>query len=365
MYRPPLLLALILNLASCGSVGSPDSGGPTSVDDDTGASEDDSGSMSSEESTSAGGETGGSTEETGVPECEFGAEPTVHLGNFISNEPVAETPEENKLGLLPLPNIDRSRWFWVYTPGDYDPGCPPPVVIALHPRGSLPSFSSSVVWSEDHLIEYATQTLDLWRPIADENGVMLIVPLGDPDILWMGLTWLAGPRTELVSELLDTVSAQLPFDERRVYLVGSGEGGHVALATAARAGELFAAVAAVNPPLFDGSSPIPYKGRDMILPRTIPEMIDQAGPGRTPMYVRAGDGEADTDLTCHGNNSLPDVCRFRDSSAIAFDHYETVVESLDAEFPVTLAPIPGPHYRPADAEDVTAMWDFLRVHELD
>ena len=67
----------------------------------------------------------------------------------------------------------------------------------------------------------------------------------------MGVSWYTGDRQKLFEALLKEVARTHVYDARRVYVVGSGEGGHVAVATALRHGDLIAAVAACNPPLFD------------------------------------------------------------------------------------------------------------------
>jgi poly(3-hydroxybutyrate) depolymerase len=353
------LLVLAPFIAACSvPVDSGETMGSSGTDEGIGT---ESGDVGDEESGDTDGMDPG---ETGEPECGTDAEATLHVGSFVSAEPTAQTEEEYHLSLKPLANIDRTKWFWVYTPDGYDPDCPPPVVIALHPRGSLGSFSTNIEWTQAHLEEYATDTLELWQPIADEHGAMLVVPLGDPDILWMGMSWLAGPRVELMEEILGVVSSQLPFDEDRIFLAGSGEGGHVALATGARAGDRFAAVAAVNPPLFDGASRIPHGGSEMILPQTVPELVADASERRVPMLVLAGAEDIETKLTCHSNSGFPGVCRYEDQSTIPLAHYEEVVPVLAEEFNATLTGIVGPHYRPADATDVAMMWDFLSTYSL-
>ena len=180
--------------------------------------------------------------------------PGLQVGVVDANEPAAQTGEESGLSLKPMPGLPQDKPFYLYVPKSYAANKPGPVVVILHPRGRLGSFSTQMKWTQEDLRKYADASLEPWKELAEKDNVLLVLPVGDPDILWMGVSWYTGDRQKLFEALLKEVARTHAYDARRVYVVGSGEGGHVAVATALRHGDLIAAVAACNPPLLDGKS---------------------------------------------------------------------------------------------------------------
>ena len=102
----------------------------------------------------------------------------------------------------------------------------------------------------------------LWLPIADREGLMLIIPDGlvggDGQQGWNDArnvpTNPDSNDVDFLGQLIETVAESYPIDFKRLYATGISNGGHMALRLAAEASGKFAAVAAVaaaNPdPIF-------------------------------------------------------------------------------------------------------------------
>jgi predicted esterase/Flp pilus assembly protein TadD len=284
----------------------------------------------------------------------------LQVGVVKPNEPVGQTAEESALALKPRPGQAQDKPFYLYVPKSYAAGKPGPVVVILHPRGPLGMFSTVMKWSRQDLRQYAAASLEPWKQLAERDNILLVLPVGDPDVLWMGVSWYTGDRQKLFEALLAKVAHTHAYDARRVYVVGSGEGGHVAVATALKHGDLFAAVAACNPPLFDG----PSRTERRIFPQTVPDMLKDAGKVKPPMLILAGNADKELRLVAHFNRGVS-VDRYEDDSAIPIEHIKKMVALLkDGGVNVELRDIAGRHYSPLPDEEVPAVWEFLKKHSL-
>ena len=76
--------------------------------------------------------------------------------------------------------------YWLYVPALYEKDSPLPLVIVLHERGRLRRFSTGTTFDESHLKVYAGNALAAWKDLAEEKGFLLLLPLGDADILCVG-----------------------------------------------------------------------------------------------------------------------------------------------------------------------------------
>ena len=99
------------------------------------------------------------------------------------------------------------RFLYSVPPG-YDPKTSSPLVVTLHGSGS-----------------HAMAFFELWKPVADSLGFILLTPQGDaprPD--GFGYTW--GEDAEhLVQMTIDQVRKDAHVDEKRIYLTGFSAGG--------------------------------------------------------------------------------------------------------------------------------------------
>jgi len=286
------------------------------------------------------------------------------VGNVDAKEPVAATPEEVHLGLKAHPNISQARPFWLFVPGGLAEGSKPPLVLVFHRRGRLRSFSARQVFGGKDLEIYAGKDLAAWKDLAAKEKFALLVPLGEPDILWMGMAWRTGDRGRLVTALLDAAAGMHAFDRSRVYLVGTGEGAHAALATAVRMGGGIAAVAACNPPLFTGAL---SKG-DIVYPETAAGLAAASKGRRPPMLVLAGTRDTELSAQSHRNLAVK-TARYQDSSRIPAAHIRKAVDVLvKAGFEIEFVTIDTRHYAPLPDERVEEVWNWLskrRVPEGD
>ncbi len=140
----------------------------------------------------------------------------------------------------------RTRWFRVYEP---DVAAPPggyPLLFVLHGGGGgMRSFLDNGTHAE-------------WPEIADEEGILLVVPNGvNPetgDTAGDDQNWndcrADAPAVEtgaddvgFVSALIDWVAARWPVDLERVYATGSSNGGLMSYRLAFELGDRIAAVA--------------------------------------------------------------------------------------------------------------------------
>ncbi len=300
--------------------------------------------------------------------------PGLHAGYFKLSEPFAVTDEEADLSLKPISGTQTERPFWLLVPASYNKEKPLPLVIVLHQRRPLRFFRTGMRFTTEDLPKFAQSELDAWRPLAEKEGFLLAVPLGDVDICQMGIWWRTGPREALFESLISTIQKSHAVDSSRIYVVASGEGAHVAIATAVRCGNLITAVAACNPPLFAGKSRRPYQNErlpgasEIILPETIDEMLAQAGKNKAPLLVLADTAEKELRLHAHFSSRRPGraqyAVRYQDTSAIPVEHLKLQAERLrQAGFPVEFRTIPGPHFAPLGQAMVPCVWQWLRQHK--
>ena len=195
----------------------------------------------------------------------------------------------------------------------------------------------------------------------------------------MGVSWYTGDRQKLFEALLKEVARTHAYDAQRVYVVGSGEGGHVAVATGLRHGDMIAAVAACNPPLFDGETIelmrklhftekviFPQTLPEIIFPQTVPKMLKEAGKVKPAMLILAGKADKKLRVAPRFNftGGVP-VERYADDSGIPLEYIEKMVALLkDGGVNVEFQGIAGGHYNPLPEEQVPAVWEFLKKHSL-
>ncbi|MDX1991918.1 MAG: PHB depolymerase family esterase [bacterium] len=120
-----------------------------------------------------------------------------------------------------LEHDGRDRAYLLYIPEGYDPTQPTPLVISIH------GFASSASQQ---------RTFSGWNDLADEHGFVVAYPQGTgfPSAFY----FLPANRETLVddqdfiSTLIDTLSASLCIDTRRVYVNGLSNGGAMSISVA-------------------------------------------------------------------------------------------------------------------------------------
>ena len=153
---------------------------------------------------------------------------------------------------------------------------------------------------------------------ADRAGVMLALPVGDPDILWMGMAWHCRDHDTYLRALVAAIHQTHAVDPRRIFVYGSGEGGHATVATATRSGDWLAAAAAFGPPFFDGAS----RRGNHVLPITVPEMLAAKSSRTSALLIMAGTQDKGTSFGYHSVGGVA-ADRYEDSGSIAASQVES------------------------------------------
>ena len=117
----------------------------------------------------------------------------------------------------------------LHVPPGLGAGEPLPLVVTLHGAGGNPE-----------------QGLDLFRPLADEFGLVLLAP-GSRGSTWDAVGGSYGPDAEAIDAALHQVFAELPVDGERVAIGGFSDGGSYALGLGLANGPLFSRVIAFSP----------------------------------------------------------------------------------------------------------------------
>jgi len=139
---------------------------------------------------------------------------------------------------LSLEHQGRTRTFWLYIPGGYDPATPAPLVIGLHGgTGTGAQFQDTAEMNA----------------AAETRGFIAVYPDGTGTLQ----TWNAGhccgsAVTDKVDDvgfiraLVAALQADLAIDPNRIYATGMSNGAMMCYRLAAEASDLFAAVAPVE-----------------------------------------------------------------------------------------------------------------------
>lgn len=117
----------------------------------------------------------------------------------------------------------------LYLPRGAHAGRPLPLVLTLHGAGGQPSGA-----------------LALFRPFADEHGLVLLAP-GSRASTWDAVRAGFGPDVEAIDRLLKMVFAEVPVDPARVAVAGFSDGASYALGLGLANGRLFRRVIAFSP----------------------------------------------------------------------------------------------------------------------
>jgi len=200
-----------------------------------------------------------------------------------------------------------TRSYYVYVPDSVT--APVPLILLLPGNGAS-----------------GMSQIEVWKSLAEEKNVILVAP----DSFYTQPPLPEEEVTEFLHNVLDTVKAAWPVDERRMYLFGHSAGAIVALYMAIAESRYFAAAAA-------------HAG---ILPDDFDHYMPHV-PRKIPVAIWVGDKDPYPYL------SLENVRNTRDK----FEKNG---------FPIQLTEIPGHdhnYYRIADTLNKT-IWEFLSTSSL-
>jgi len=138
----------------------------------------------------------------------------------------AEPPKDWKVGRFVDSIEGDERRYWAYVPEHYNPAFAYGLVVWLHPEADKREAS----------------TLELWRPLCEERGLILVAPPATEE------PW--GPfDVEFVLGVIARMQKQYTIDPARTVVVGEAEGGRLALFLALAKRDVLAGAATINVPL--------------------------------------------------------------------------------------------------------------------
>ncbi len=147
----------------------------------------------------------------------------------------------------------------IYAPPGYDAAAPPPLIIALHGRGSV-----------------AKEIADAWKQAAANAGAILVAPRAVHGVMSGGARWGTVEQTELIiDKALQNVADSYKYDADRVILTGFSQGGFMTFNLAVR-------------------SPERYRGAIPAAGRYEPRLVDvkSLSPSTSPrFYIMVGDAD--------------------------------------------------------------------------
>jgi polyhydroxybutyrate depolymerase len=135
-----------------------------------------------------------------------------------------------------IQSAGQGRKYLLYVPKSYDPSKPTPLVISMH---------GFVQWP-DH-----QQQISHWNKLADENGFIVVYPMGTSFPLRWGAITPSGDSTQagrdvtFISDLIDKLSAEYKIDPRRIYANGLSNGGGMSFLLACKLADRIAAIGGV------------------------------------------------------------------------------------------------------------------------
>ena len=168
------------------------------------------------------------------------------FGACAAPDPEPTVPEYTDPGTWPLSltHDDLEREAILYVPESWSPDAPTPVLLNFHGYGGTMA---------DHMEEAD------FRPIADEEGFVVVVPQGS--LLEGSPHWNNSAPSDdnksdaddfgFVEALLERVGELVPVDADRVYAVGYSNGGMMSFGLSCYRSELIAAVGSVSGAMLD------------------------------------------------------------------------------------------------------------------
>jgi len=130
----------------------------------------------------------------------------------------------------------EQRRYLLYVPDSYDPSTPAPLVISIHGFAEWPAHQ---------------QQISRWNDLADENGFLVVYPMGTSFPLRWRVSSEPGTSPDLeqdvafISDLIDYLEGQYNLDPARIYANGLSNGGGMTFVLACKLSERIAAIGSV------------------------------------------------------------------------------------------------------------------------
>jgi len=134
-----------------------------------------------------------------------------------------EAPKDLKIGRFVDTVEGDDRRFWAYVPEHYNPAYSYGLVVWLHPEADKREAS----------------TLDLWKPLCEERGLILVAPPASNE------EWGASD-VDFVLGVIAKMQKRYTIDPARTVVVGEAEGGRLALFLGLAKRDIVAAAATIG-----------------------------------------------------------------------------------------------------------------------
>ena len=122
--------------------------------------------------------------------------------------------------------------FFFSVPKTYNPAQRWPFIVVLHGKDSN-----------------AADFLDVWRPVADSLGFVLLAPQGEELAQWeLSYNWGKNAERSIL-KCMDVIKKHVNIDSQRVYLVGSSTGGELTYKIGFEYPKIFRGLASFGPSL--------------------------------------------------------------------------------------------------------------------
>ena len=147
--------------------------------------------------------------------------------------PIAAQPDEAfGAGQHPL-NLSKGRDGYVYVPKDYKKGVASPLMVVLHGAGQTSAWATRLF------------------PLADEFGVVLLVPDSRDERTWDMILGGFGPDVEFIMSALTVTRRHVTIDPSRRTLAGFSDGASYSLSLGIGTGDVFQHVIAFSPGIME------------------------------------------------------------------------------------------------------------------
>jgi len=267
-----------------------------------------------------------------------------------------------------IQSAGQARKYLLYVPPSYNSAKPVPLVISMH---------GFIEWP-DH-----QRQISHWNKLADENGFIVVYPMGTRFPLRWGTITPSGDSTQaerdvtFISDLIDKLSAEYSIDPSRIYANGLSNGGGMSFVLACKLSDRIAAIGAVA-----GAYSMPWSA---------------CNPSR-PVPVIVFHGDADPIVPYKGGTASPQKFTFPDiadwvahwarfnrcasqpvdlpaNGEVSGVHYTNCAQNADVEFYTIHGgghSWPGGEVMPKvvvghttqDIDATRVMWQFFQKHPL-
>lgn len=131
--------------------------------------------------------------------------------------------------VIQVPTVSGDSTLAIYSvPNEYSPGRSWPILIVLHGHGDV-----------------AAAFHELWRPVTDSMGFVLLTPQGDVPVSGAGWGW-SDQSEHCIRSALDHLRSQVNVDSRKIFIGGFSAGGSLAYRMGMKYAHIFAGIVALS-----------------------------------------------------------------------------------------------------------------------